>query len=99
MTGRMAAVALEYAEGARTPAEPRPASTVILLRDAPATAPAGLANPPRPAGAATARPEVYLLRRQRTMAFAAGMTVFPGGRVDATDSTVADSWSGPAPEW
>jgi 8-oxo-dGTP pyrophosphatase MutT (NUDIX family) len=43
--------------------------------------------------------EVYLLRRQRTMAFAAGMTVFPGGRVDATDSTVADSWSGPAPEW
>ncbi|WP_410788902.1 NUDIX hydrolase [Kribbella sp. C-35] len=80
MTGRMAEVALEYAEGTRTPAEPRPASTVILLRDAP-------------------RPEVYLLRRQRTMAFAAGMTVFPGGRVDATDSTVADSWSGPSPEW
>ncbi|WP_238154947.1 NUDIX hydrolase [Kribbella soli] len=80
MTGRMAEVALEYAAGARTPAEPRPASTVILLRDAP-------------------RPEVYLLRRQRTMAFAAGMTVFPGGRVDATDSTVADSWSGPSPEW
>lgn len=43
--------------------------------------------------------EVYLLRRQRTMAFAAGMTVFPGGRVDATDSSVADSWSGPSPAW
>jgi 8-oxo-dGTP pyrophosphatase MutT (NUDIX family) len=46
-----------------------------------------------------AGPEVYLLRRQRTMAFAAGMTVFPGGRVDATDSSVADSWSGPQPAW
>jgi 8-oxo-dGTP pyrophosphatase MutT (NUDIX family) len=42
---------------------------------------------------------VYLLRRQQTMAFAAGMTVFPGGRVDAPDPTVADSWSGPSPEW
>jgi 8-oxo-dGTP pyrophosphatase MutT (NUDIX family) len=33
------------------------------------------------------------------MAFAAGMTVFPGGRVDATDSSIADSWSGPSPEY
>jgi 8-oxo-dGTP pyrophosphatase MutT (NUDIX family) len=89
MTGRMAEVALEYAHGTRTPADPRPASTVILLRDAPAGAAEGDAS----------GPEVYLLRRQRTMAFAAGMTVFPGGRVDATDSTVADSWSGPAPAW
>nr|WP_134004263.1 NUDIX hydrolase [Kribbella sp. VKM Ac-2566] len=95
MTGRMAEVALEYAAGTRTPADPRPASTVILLRDPPPTTPAA---PPRPAAPA-GRPEVYLLRRQRTMAFAAGMTVFPGGRVDATDSTVADSWSGPSPEW
>lgn len=31
------------------------------------------------------------------MAFAAGMTVFPGGRVDPADSAIADSWSGPAP--
>ncbi|NEA35507.1 NUDIX domain-containing protein [Streptomyces sp. SID13031] len=46
-----------------------------------------------------AGPEVYLLRRQQSMAFAAGMTVFPGGRVDATDSSIADSWSGPSPEW
>jgi 8-oxo-dGTP pyrophosphatase MutT (NUDIX family) len=44
-------------------------------------------------------PEVYLLRRQQTMAFAAGMTVFPGGRVDATDSSIVDSWSGPSPSW
>jgi 8-oxo-dGTP pyrophosphatase MutT (NUDIX family) len=27
------------------------------------------------------------------------MTVFPGGRVDATDSTIADSWAGPPPSW
>jgi 8-oxo-dGTP pyrophosphatase MutT (NUDIX family) len=121
MTGRMAEVALEYAEGTRTPADPRPASTVILLRDTPPTAPSAPSRsaapataptaPSRPGAPATAsadpslpaagagRPEVYLLRRQRTMAFAAGMTVFPGGRVDATDSTVADSWSGPSPEW
>jgi 8-oxo-dGTP pyrophosphatase MutT (NUDIX family) len=44
-----------------------------------------------------AGPEVYLLRRQRSMAFAAGMTVFPGGRVDPADATIADSWSGPPP--
>ncbi|WP_238162761.1 NUDIX hydrolase [Kribbella capetownensis] len=77
----MAEAALAYVREARTPVDPRPASTVILLRDT------------------AAGPEVYLLRRQQSMAFAAGMTVFPGGRVDPTDSTVADSWSGPPPEW
>ncbi|NIK54972.1 NUDIX hydrolase [Kribbella shirazensis] len=80
MTGRMAETALEYARGTRTPVTPRPASTVILLRDT------------------SGHPEVYLLRRQRTMAFAAGMTVFPGGRVDPADSAIADAWSGPPPE-
>jgi len=44
-------------------------------------------------------PEVYLLRRTTTMAFAAGMSVFPGGRVDSTDAAIADSWSGPPPSW
>jgi 8-oxo-dGTP pyrophosphatase MutT (NUDIX family) len=82
LSGRLAEVALEYARGTRTPTDPRPASTVLLLR-----------NPP------VGGPEVYLLRRQQSMAFAPGMTVFPGGRVDATDSTVADSWSGPSPDW
>ncbi|MFG1627809.1 NUDIX hydrolase [Kribbella sp. NPDC049227] len=81
LSGRMAEAALAYVREARTPVAPRPASTVILLRDT------------------AAGPEVYLLRRQQSMAFAAGMTVFPGGRVDPTDSTVADSWSGPPPAW
>lgn len=81
LSGRMAEAALAHVREARTPVDPRPASTVILLRDT------------------AAGPEVYLLRRQRTMAFAAGMTVFPGGRVDAGDASVADSWAGPSPEW
>jgi 8-oxo-dGTP pyrophosphatase MutT (NUDIX family) len=75
----MAAEALSYVREGRAAAEPRPASTVILLRDT------------------ATGPEVYLLRRQQSMAFAAGMTVFPGGRVDPTDSSIADSWSGPPP--
>ena len=45
-------------------------------------------------------PEVYLLRRAGTMAFAAGMYVFPGGSVDPRDGEPATAWAGPAPaEW
>ena len=45
-------------------------------------------------------PEVYLLRRQTSMAFAAGMCVFPGGGVDPRDFDHAIAWSGPSPsEW
>src|SRR5436305_1683612 len=33
--------------------------------------------------------EAYLLRRTRSMAFAAGMYVFPGGRVDPRDEALA----------
>ena len=45
--------------------------------------------------------EAYLLRRQQSMAFAAGMYVFPGGSVDPRDESLADdAWSGPRPtEW
>jgi len=68
------------ASGAVSPAEPRHASTVVLLRD-------------RPEGM-----QAYLLRRTRTMAFAAGMYVFPGGSVDPRDETLADeAWAGPPP--
>lgn len=45
-------------------------------------------------------PEVFLLRRQLTMAFAAGMAVFPGGGVDRRDGEDLDlPWAGPAPRW
>jgi 8-oxo-dGTP pyrophosphatase MutT (NUDIX family) len=45
-------------------------------------------------------PEVYLMRRAGTMAFAAGMHVFPGGSVDPRDGETATSWSGPpAAQW
>jgi 8-oxo-dGTP pyrophosphatase MutT (NUDIX family) len=42
--------------------------------------------------------ELYLLRRQTSMAFAAGMYVFPGGGVDARDADGAIAWSGPSPQ-
>ncbi len=41
--------------------------------------------------------EVYLLRRQLTMAFAAGMYVFPGGGVDPRDGDAEVAWAGPDP--
>ncbi len=43
--------------------------------------------------------EVLLLRRVATMAFAAGMHVFPGGRVDPADADPGTAWSGPDPDW
>jgi len=66
------------------PATPRDAATVVLLRDSALNAAGG--------------PEVYLLRRVTTMAFAAGMYVFPGGRVDDADRTADIGWSGPPPQ-
>lgn len=62
-------------------------------------------EPPVPHDAATivllrdgeAGVETYLLRRQSTMAFAPGMYVFPGGKVQDSDRIV-DAWIGPSPE-
>jgi 8-oxo-dGTP pyrophosphatase MutT (NUDIX family) len=74
-----------FADGTRTPAEPKHASTVVLLRDGDGT-PGSLA--------------VYLLRRHVDMAFAAGMCVFPGGGVDPRDFDHQIGWVGPsAAEW
>jgi 8-oxo-dGTP pyrophosphatase MutT (NUDIX family) len=51
----------------------------------------------RPASAGL---EVYMLRRQASMAFAPGAYVFPGGSVDARDADEEVSWTGPdAVEW
>lgn len=84
----LADVAREFHDGTRTPAEPRNAATVVLMRDG-ATPEAG--------------PEVYLLRRQVSMDFAGGMCVFPGGGVDPRDDDAeveASGWAGPsAVEW
>ena len=69
-----------FTNGQARPVEPRNAATVVLLR--PATGAAGS--------------EVYLLRRQTSMAFAGGMCVFPGGGVDPRDFDDHDvRWAGP----
>ncbi|MGU3434182.1 NUDIX hydrolase [Actinomycetes bacterium M1A6_2h] len=43
--------------------------------------------------------EVFLQRRVGGMAFAAGMTVFPGGGVDPSDASATASWAGPPASW
>lgn len=43
--------------------------------------------------------EVFLQRRVMGMAFAGGMTVFPGGGVDRRDADTSLAWHGPAPSW
>ena len=68
----------------------------------------GTTTPVEPRNAATVvlmrrgddGPEVYLLRRQTSMAFAGGMCVFPGGGVDQRDFDHAIAWAGPQPgQW
>lgn len=54
------------------PPTPRPAATVMLVRDPDAGSASGLA--------------VFLMRRHAAMDFAAGVMVFPGGGVDDRDS-------------
>ena len=80
------------------PVVPRDAATVVLLRDGAAVA----AGAERGVGGdvGVGGLEVYLLRRAGTMAFAAGMHVFPGGSVDLRDGDAGTSWTGPSPaEW
>jgi 8-oxo-dGTP pyrophosphatase MutT (NUDIX family) len=68
----------------------------------------GLRAPVEPRNAATVillraserGPEVYYLRRQVSMEFAAGMCVYPGGGVDPRDFDQDVAWAGPEPaEW
>src|SRR4029453_7471197 len=41
--------------------------------------------------------EVYVIRRARAMAFAAGRYAFPGGAVDERDAEGQPGWAGPPP--
>jgi len=59
----------------RVPVEPKPAASVIIVRDAPASAPEPI--------------EVYMIRRHRTMKFLGGFYAFPGGKVDTADASPA----------
>jgi 8-oxo-dGTP pyrophosphatase MutT (NUDIX family) len=85
--GRIAATIRDIEAGRQTPAVPRDAATVMLVREA-AAAPRG------------SRLEVYMLRRKPSMAFAPGAFVFPGGSVDRRDAEEQPAWTGPdAAEW
>jgi 8-oxo-dGTP pyrophosphatase MutT (NUDIX family) len=67
------------------PLIPRPAATVMLVRDV---------------RHGTARDiEVFLMRRHAGMEFVAGVTVFPGGGVDDRDRNADVAWYGPEPSW
>ena len=58
-------------ESAAVPAVPRPAASVVIVRESPPGAPEPL--------------EVWMIRRHQTMKFLGGYYAFPGGRVDAAD--------------
>ncbi|MDT5182058.1 MAG: hypothetical protein QOI29_216 [Mycobacterium sp.] len=67
------------------PLVPRPAATVMLVRD-------------KRTGFAR-EIEVFLMRRHSAMDFVAGVMVFPGGGVDDRDRNADVAWFGPEPGW
>ena len=77
--------ARDISDGRLTPAVPRDAATVILLRQA------------VDAGAGGVGFEAFLLRRTAELEFAPGAFVFPGGSVDASDADPGLAWAGPDP--
>jgi len=77
--------ARDLSDGRLTPAVPRDAATVILLRQGDG---AGLET----------GVEAFLLRRTAELDFAPGACVFPGGSVDERDADPGIGWAGPAPE-
>ena len=85
----MAARARDVLSGRLSPAVPRDAATVMLLR--PAAGAAGEGSPGL---------QVYMLRRTSSMAFAPGAYGFPGGSVDERDAHAGVAWAGPsAADW
>jgi 8-oxo-dGTP pyrophosphatase MutT (NUDIX family) len=69
---------------AQDPLVPRPAATVMLIREQPESQD-GIS--------------VFLMRRHAAMEFAAGVMVFPGGGVDDRDRNAPIAWAGPPPSW
>jgi ribonuclease/clavin/mitogillin len=65
----------EVSSPERVPVEPKPAASILLVREAGAGAPEPL--------------EVYMIRRNRSMKFLGGYYAFPGGRVDPADGSPA----------
>jgi 8-oxo-dGTP pyrophosphatase MutT (NUDIX family) len=82
--------ARDLADGRLTPAVPRDAATVILLRPA--------ADGTGEGGTGEDGVEAFLLRRTAELEFAPGACVFPGGSVDARDADSGTGWAGPSPE-
>ncbi len=86
---KLAERAREISDGRLSPAVPRDAATVILLRQAvPSRDGPGQDGP---------GVEAFLLRRTAVLEFAPGACVFPGGSVDAPDAAADIGWAGPAP--
>jgi 8-oxo-dGTP pyrophosphatase MutT (NUDIX family) len=80
---KLAARLAELAAGRITPAVPRDAATVIVLRSA-------LDD------GGTPRVETLMLRRTAAMKFGPGAYVFPGGSVDPADYGADIGWHGPS---
>jgi 8-oxo-dGTP pyrophosphatase MutT (NUDIX family) len=86
--GALAPAAQDILAGRTAPAVPRDAATVMLLRQGPGN------------GNTAESMEVYMLRRVASMAFAPGVSVFPGGSVDPRDADEEVAWAGPdAADW
>lgn len=76
-------------QAAEPPLVPRPAATVMLVRESAPGSRDGL--------------DVFLMRRHAKMHFAAAAMVFPGGGVDDRDREAGlarlGGWAGPPPQW
>lgn len=94
---KLAARLADLEAGRITPAPPRDAATVMVLRSAPGTVASSATG--RDISSATGRDiQVLMLRRTAAMKFAPGAYVFPGGTVDLADYAAGVGWHGPPPE-
>ena len=85
---KLAERARELAAGRLSPALPRDAATIMLLRQGAAVDVTGV----------DVGVQAYLMRRTGTLDFAPGAYVFPGGSVDERDADPEIGWAGPSAE-